>query len=365
MHDVVGTQAQLTLGAALRHATADLRHAGIDGAGDDARRLLAAALALSAAQLLARPTRLLSTEEAERFSRNIARRAAREPVSRILGEREFYGRSFAIGPATLDPRPDSETLIEAALELAASEQWPARPLRILDVGTGSGCLLLTLLAELPDALGVGTDTSATALEIARANARRLGVAHRAHWLVADALEAVRGPFDILISNPPYIPTGEISRLDPEVRCWDPSSALDGGADGLRFFHRLVADMRAVVPDGLVLLEVGHDQADAVGALLAAEMPAQGAKGIRFYRDVAGLRRCVAARTRKLSICPESPWILAESALVCGKWNRPRIMLLLRLVWQQLAGTRADAKLGLLATRRPIVSTTDRPRPLMT
>jgi release factor glutamine methyltransferase len=297
MRDVAGTVAQLTLGAALRQATADLRRAGVESAGDDVRRLLAALLGLSGAQILARPERPLSPEEIESFARCIARRVAREPISRILGERDFYGRSFAISPATLDPRPDSETLIVAALELAASEGRLARPLRILDVGTGSGCLLLTLLAELPGAVGVGTDTSAAALDVARGNARRLGVAHRAQWLAADALEAVRGPFDILISNPPYIPTREIAGLDPEVRCHDPPSALDGGEDGLRFFHRLVARMGDVVLDGWVVLEVGHDQADAVAALLASRGPATSAVDIRFYRDVAGRRRCVAARTR--------------------------------------------------------------------
>jgi release factor glutamine methyltransferase len=297
MRDVAGTVAQLTLGAALRQATAQLRHAGVESAGDDARRLLAAVLELSTAQILARPERPLRPEEAESVGRCVARRVAREPVSRILGAREFYGRSFAISLATLDPRPDSETLIVAALELVASEGWLARPLRILDVGTGSGCLLLTLLAELPGAAGVGTDTSVAALDVARANARRLGVAHRAQWLAADALEAVRGKFDILISNPPYIPTQDIAGLDPEVRCYDPPSALDGGPDGLRFFRRLVARMGDVVVDGWTVLEVAHDQADAVTALLSSTGSAASAGDIRFYRDVAGKRRCVAARAR--------------------------------------------------------------------
>jgi release factor glutamine methyltransferase len=297
MRDVAGTVAQLTLGAALRQATAQLRHAGVESAGDDARRLLAAVLELSTAQILARPERPLRPEEAESVGRCVARRVAREPVSRILGAREFYGRSFAISLATLDPRPDSETLIVAALELVASEGWLARPLRILDVGTGSGCLLLTLLAELPGAAGVGTDTSVAALDVARANAQRLGVAHRAQWLAADALEAVRGKFDILISNPPYIPTQDIAGLDPEVRCYDPPSALDGGPDGLRFFRRLVARMGDVVVDGWTVLEVAHDQADAVTALLSSTGSAASAGDIRFYRDVAGKRRCVAARAR--------------------------------------------------------------------
>ena len=151
-------------------------------------------LGLSAAQVLSQPERRLSPEQVERLDRCIARRRNREPVSRILGEREFYGRSFAISPATLDPRPDSETLIEAALERARREGWLAAPLRILDVGTGSGCLLLTLLCELPNAVGVGTDISEAALEVARDNARRLGVEHRAQWLMRDALEDIGESF---------------------------------------------------------------------------------------------------------------------------------------------------------------------------
>jgi release factor glutamine methyltransferase len=297
MREAAGIVAPLMLGIALREATARLRNAGIADAGNDTRRLLAAALGLSAAQVLSQPERPLRLEQADRFHHYIARRAAREPVSRILGEREFYGRSFAISPATLDPRPDSETLVDAALELIGFEGWSAKPLRILDVGTGSGCLLLSLLAELPQALGVGTDKSEAALHVARANARRLAVARRASWLVADALESIGGGFDILICNPPYIPSEEIDRLEPEVRCFDPLTALDGGNDGLLFFHRLAATFAHAVSDGWIVLEVGHDQADAVGALLSRTAPSIGAGEIRFYRDVAGRRRCVAARTR--------------------------------------------------------------------
>src|SRR5262249_13219660 len=156
----------------------------------------------SAAHLLARPEQSLRPVEVKSFACLIARRAGREPVSRILGEREFYGRVFGLSPATLDPRPDSETLIDATLKLVAREGRPSRPLRILDVGTGSGALLLTLLAELPGAFGVGTDISVAALQTARGNAGRLGLVGRTGWLAGDMLEAVSGPFDILISNPP-------------------------------------------------------------------------------------------------------------------------------------------------------------------
>jgi release factor glutamine methyltransferase len=283
----------LTVKEVLRQATVDLNRAGIEGAGNDARRLLSAALGLSGAQILARPERSLSRAEVDGFKCFIARRVAREPVSRILGEREFYGRSFAISPATLDPRADSETLIDATLELVIHEGWQTRPLRILDVGAGSGCLLLTLLAELPGAVGVGTDLSLEALKTARANALRLGLEGRAHFLAGDLLEAVRGTFDILISNPPYVRSSQIAQLEPEVREHDPIAALDGGVDGFSCLRRLIAHADGVVPAGWVVFEAGPGQADRVIKLLAA----RGLRTVRVHRDVAGRRRCVAARTR--------------------------------------------------------------------
>jgi release factor glutamine methyltransferase len=287
----------LTLGAQLRHATAELGRSGIEDAGNDARRLLAAVLGLSAAQMLSRPEQLLSPQQAERFGRAIARRRGHEPVARIIGARDFYGRSFTISPATLDPRPDSETLIEAALEFAAREGWLEQPIRLLDVGTGSGCLLLTLLSELPNAVGVGTDISAAALDVARHNAHRLGLADRAEWRVADALEGIDGPFDILVCNPPYVRSGDIARLAPEVKGFDPLSALDGGDDGLRFFRNVSASIRSVIPEGWAVLEVGYDQADAVAGLLMSDVPQPSRGPIEFRRDVTGRRRCVAVRTR--------------------------------------------------------------------
>ena len=156
------------------------------------------------AEIIARPERRLAADEQARLEASVARRCAREPVSRILGEREFYGRRFALSSATLDPRPDSETLIEAALGIAAREGWRERSIRILDVGTGTGCLLLTLLAELPLATGVGTDISGEALQTAARNAASLGVAERVQFARADALGGVDGPFDLVVSNPPYI-----------------------------------------------------------------------------------------------------------------------------------------------------------------
>ncbi len=296
MPELEAGQASLTVAEARRSALAALRAAGIDNPGIDVRRLLAAALELPEAQILARPELALEPERARRFAGFIARRQCREPVSRILGACEFYGRSFAVSPATLDPRPDSETLIAAILALIADEGWTAQPLRLLDVGTGTGCLLLTLLCELPQAIGLGTDLSPQALAVARANAASLGVVGRARWQATDLLENVSAGFHILVSNPPYLPSAAIAKLEPEVRWFDPRLALDGGADGLGIFRRLRSRVAEVVFNGWIVLEVGHDQADAVATLfepLAGGSP----QGLRVYRDVSGRRRCVAVRTR--------------------------------------------------------------------
>jgi release factor glutamine methyltransferase len=293
--------APLSVGAALRQCTAALTRSGIDGAAGDVRRLISAVLDVSVTRVLSEPERILTAAELAALSGYVVRRAEREPVSRIVGQRDFYGRTFAISPATLDPRPESETLIEAALEVAREEGWEGEGLRILDVGTGSGCLLLTLLSELPDARGTGTDISAAALAAARANADRLGVSRRATWLTANGLETVPGPFHMLISNPPYVRTGEIVHLEPEVRNFDPIVALDGGVDGLAVYRALAAQLTRVVPDGWVVLEVGYDQADAVASIVvaagASQSVGQAVADVRVYRDVAGKRRCVAMRTR--------------------------------------------------------------------
>ena len=289
------TSAVHTIASALRELTGELNRAGIDGAGGDVRRLLAEALGVSSADILREPERAIGPAEFEALRGYVERRKLHEPVSRILGRREFYGRSFAVSPATLDPRPDSETAIVAALEIAREEGWQSAPIRILDVGTGTGCLLLTLLCELPNATGLGTDISESALATACDNARRLGTMPRAGWKKADALEGIGDSFHILIANPPYVRTGDIAHLDPEVRNFDPAIALDGGIDGLTVYRRLLERAGTVVPNGWIVLEVGHDQADAVAGLLASRAYVD-ANGIRVHRDVSGRRRCVAART---------------------------------------------------------------------
>jgi release factor glutamine methyltransferase len=280
----------------VRELTLQLARAGIDDPGSDVRRLIAGALGISGAEVLRAPERILTAAQFQVLSGYVDRRRRREPVSRILGERDFYGRTFAISPATLDPRPDSETVVAAALEIARDEGWMACPLRILDVGTGSGCLLLTLLGELPHATGVGSDISRAALDIASHNARRLGLDRRATWIRADGLESIPGPFHMLVANPPYVRTADIAELAPEVRNFDPIDALDGGSDGLAVYCRLMRRMPQVVPAGWIVFEVGHDQADRVAALLVAEVPGIDATRIRIRHDIAGRRRCVAART---------------------------------------------------------------------
>jgi len=286
----------LTIAAARRWGLATLNGAGIDSAGLDVRRLLAAVLELPEAQILARPEHHLSPERAQMFAAFIERRRGREPVSRILGARAFYGRSFAVSPATLDPRPESETLIETTLDVVRREGWSSLPLRILDVGTGTGCLILTLLSELPRATGLGTDLSEAALEVARDNAAALGLSQRVGWRASDLLENVAEQFHIVISNPPYLREAELAAVDPEVSRFDPHLALNGGEDGLEIFRRLSKGIGKVVRNGWVVLEVGHDQADSVAEMIRPLT--SGRRGdVTFTWDVAGRRRCVAVRTR--------------------------------------------------------------------
>ena len=283
-----------TVGHLLRECAGALTRVGVEGAGGDVRRLLAAVLNAPAVAIATEPRRVLTDAQLAKLESYVARRANREPVSRILGCRDFYGRSFTISPATLDPRPESETLIAAALQVAGEEGWEGP--RILDVGTGSGCLLVTLLCELESASGTGTDIGAEALAVARGNAERLGVAGRASWLRADLLETVSGPFHMLVANPPYVRCGEIERLEAEVRDFDPRIALDGGADGLAVYRRLAAGVAGIVPQGWVVVEVGYDQADAALSIFSGI-----AVETRIYLDVAGKRRCVAVKTRDRSL----------------------------------------------------------------
>jgi release factor glutamine methyltransferase len=290
---------------AVRRVTRALGEAGIEAPGGDARRLIAAATGLSAAQLLAAPEAHVDPAAARTLAEMVRRRCAREPVSRILGTRDFYGRTFKVTPATLDPRPDSETLIEAALAIAGKEGWRDLPIRILDIGTGSGCLLVTLLAELPQASGVGGDISEEALAVASENALGHGVLSRLQVALHDGLEGLDGPFDLVVCNPPYIASGEISGLSPEVRDYDPRAALDGGPDGLDVYRALMPSLTRVISKGWVLFEVGAGQVDAVAQLLYETIPADRRGALRIWRDLGGHERCVAMEIQLLRCRKES------------------------------------------------------------
>lgn len=266
-----------------------LRAAGIETPQLGARLLLCHAAGLTHEGFVARAHDALAPELAARFRVALDRRVRREPVSRITSTREFYGRSFRVDANVLDPRPDTETLIEAALDLIEKTGRRGEPLRLLDLGTGTGCILLTLLAELPGARGLGTDLSFEALRVAEANAQQLGVADRASFLVSDWCEAISGKFDLILSNPPYIASGEIGALAPEVALHDPHLALDGGPDGLEAYRRIAAGAaRLLAPKGRILVEIGASQATAVAGLL---------RDGEFLVEKDGLRLDLAGRPR--------------------------------------------------------------------
>jgi release factor glutamine methyltransferase len=275
-------------------AVSALREARVETPELDARLLLCHAAGLSHEGFVARAGDTLAPDAAERLDAAVARRLAHEPVSRITGTREFYGRSFIVDDSVLDPRPDTETLIEAALDLVEKRDKRDEPLRLLDLGTGTGCILLTLLAELPQARGLGTDLAHEALRVAEANAQRLGLADRGSFLVSDWCEAISGEFDLILSNPPYIASGEIAGLAPEVALHDPKIALDGGPDGLAAYRRIAADAgRLLAARGQILVEIGACQGQAVADVLGEAGFLVEKNGLRH--DLAGRPRVVVAR----------------------------------------------------------------------
>ncbi len=225
------------------------------------------------------------------FDRAIRRRARREPFSHIVGRRLFWTLELEVTPAVLDPRPESETLVEAVLSSLPADRRRGA-LRVLDLGTGSGCLLLSLLSEMPAAEGVGVDRSQAALLVARRNAARCGVDGRCRWLAGDWTSALSARFDVVASNPPYVTSAEIATLEPEVREFEPRLALDGGRDGLDAYRRLVPQLaRCLEPDGLACLEFGAGQAQPVERILRA----CGFDDLRFVSDLERRPRCVLAR----------------------------------------------------------------------
>jgi release factor glutamine methyltransferase len=255
---------------AVRRAWAEkFQAAGLDSPQLDARLLVGHALDLDQAALLASGARTLNADEETAIAALANRRLAHEPVARIVGTKEFWSLELRIDEATLVPRPETETVVEAALAAIDLHGSRGRALRIADLGTGSGAILLALLSELKTAFGVGSDLNPRALVMARDNARRLGL-HRAAFVACDLAAALRGPFDLIVSNPPYIASGDIATLAPEVRLFDPRLALDGGADGLNFYRAIAAATPALLaPEGTVVVEIGAGQAEPVAAIFAA------------------------------------------------------------------------------------------------
>ncbi len=275
--------------AALASSSQALQAAGLEDALADARFLLAAVLEKEPKYLFSCMDMCLSGTQQQRLHHLVKRRLAHEPVSRIIGQRGFWTLDLCLSPATLDPRPDSETLIELALEHMAQRQNKDQPLYIADLGTGTGALLLALLSEWPNAYGLGLDISLQALEIARCNAQRHALQERCAFVQGDWGACLTPVFDLVISNPPYIPSDDIAALKPDVRCYDPLLALDGGGDGLRAYERLLAATPQMLRSGgILILEAGWDQAADIIKL----MQQAGFAHCTTRKDLGGHERAV-------------------------------------------------------------------------
>lgn len=287
-----------TLAEALACLTRDFREAGLDTPGLDARRLLSWACGIDTTTLLREPERPVAGQARRRLTDAARRRCAHEPVSRIVGRRAFHGLDLEVGPATLDPRPDTETLVAGVLALRDSQCLPGLPApRILDIGTGTGAILLALLASLPHATGIGLDLDPDALAIAARNAETHGLAARARFIRSRWLDGVTDRFDVVVSNPPYIPSADIETLAPEVRDYDPRLALDGGPDGLDAYRALIPGLAKIVASpGLIALEVGAGQDRAVAELFRSTF-ADRLEMTATWNDLSGIGRCVAIRAR--------------------------------------------------------------------
>ncbi|WP_020187080.1 peptide chain release factor N(5)-glutamine methyltransferase [Methylopila sp. 73B] len=277
----------MTLGEAARAAASRFAAAGIDTPEADARALAREAFGLDAARLIARASDAADVHALARLEGLIRRRLGGEPVDRILGRREFWGLDFTLAPETLAPRGDTETIVQAALDAVGGRD---RPIAVLDLGVGSGCILLALLSELPRATGLGVDRSFGAARAARANAERLGLGARARVVVGDWATALGSRFDLVVSNPPYIASADMAGLDREVREHDPARALDGGADGLDAYRAIVADLPARLnTGGAAVLELGAGQETDVARLASqAGLRVDGAARI----DLGGVPRAL-------------------------------------------------------------------------
>jgi release factor glutamine methyltransferase len=274
---------------ALASVTETFQLAGIENPRREARLSLCAASGVSQVALITAPLEPLGS--AARKVREVAeRRATGEPLSRIFRKREFWGLSFAITPHVLDPRPETETIVEAALSILCDRREDQ--LHVLDLGVGSGALLCALLTEFGAARGVGVDISVDAADVAQGNLDACGLCERAEIRIGDWTSGLEGQFDLIVSNPPYIPTADLAGLPPEVRNFDPSLALDGGFDGLAAYRRIMPRSRSLLaPGGWLLAEFGANQAAGVNAIANQ----CGFTDVTTYQDLAGADRIVAIR----------------------------------------------------------------------
>jgi release factor glutamine methyltransferase len=283
----------MTVEAARRALISRFRAGSIESAELDARILFGAVLGLNLTELIAARDRLLAEDESSQIEAFARRRCDGEPVARIIGRKEFWGLPLQLSAATLVPRPDTETVVELALEMLRADTRPDHRLRIADIGTGSGAILLALLSELPDGYGVGTDISEAALRTARTNAANLGLADRAGFVACCYAATLSDRFGLIVSNPPYIRSAEIAALATEVRDHDPPDALDGGADGLDAYRAIIPQAVGLLAErGALVVEVGHTQSEDVRRLMSAagltiDVPAK--------TDLAGVERAVAGR----------------------------------------------------------------------
>ncbi len=278
-----------TLRDVIARAVPRLEAAGVEEARRDAELLLCVVLECDRAHLIGHGERVIDAIARNKFEQLLLRRVAREPVSQIVGSREFWSLEFQVTPSTLTPRPDSEAVVEAVLDLQHDRQ---AALRILDLGTGTGCLLLALLIELPNARGVGIDLSDHALAVARDNGERLGLGHRTDFMCGGWTAAHGQHFDIIVCNPPYIRTGDLARLDREVVDWEPHLGLDGGPDGLDAYRQILPDLgKALGRNAFAVLEHGAGQADEVEVLAVAA----GLTPCGRRKDLAGRDRCLVLK----------------------------------------------------------------------
>jgi len=286
---IPGLKAGASIEEAARLIGQTFKTAGIESPDVDARLLLGHALRLDRAQLVAQDDRLLDAREIDAASALAARRLRREPVSRILGTKEFWSLPITVTPDVLVPRPETETIVEAVLDAVGRDGTKMEKLRILDIGTGSGALLLALLKELTAAEGIATDISAAAIDVARANAKGNKLAARCNFIVCDIAAGVQGKFDLVVSNPPYIARADIAALAPEVRSYDPPAALDGGNDGLDAYRAIAAEApRLLAPGGRLFVELGAGQEAAVSALFTKA----GLRVTAARKDLAGIPRAL-------------------------------------------------------------------------